>query len=156
MQSKLKYFVDNYNKNIFDIKKSKFYLEHLLVYFNVELGVSLEKKAASLKNYNISSELLKIKNNVYNGFLLKLYIPNSVTLPTDISYKDEDYMKIIDKSSKTILHIEHLYQLIVLEYISSIYNFTDKKIEHVDFIYQTYEQLDFIVRTNKLNILFED
>lgn len=44
MQSKLKYFVDNYNKNLFDIKKSKFYLEHLLVYFNVELGVSLEKK----------------------------------------------------------------------------------------------------------------
>lgn len=152
MQSKLKYFVDNYNKNIFDIKKSKFYLEHLLVYFNVELGVSLEKKAASLKNYNISSELLKIKNNVYNGFLLKLYIPNSVTLPTDISYKNETF----DKKSKTILHIEHLYQLIVLEYISSIYNFTDKKIEHVDFIYQTYEQLDFIVRTNKLNILFED
>ena len=141
MKSNLLDFVNEYKKNALEVSKSKFILEHLLVYFKVEATIMLKKLSPKLGDTRISSKLEHI-NNIY---VLKIFIPDNIK-PFPLFYENRE-----------VIQIDSLHQLLVLEYINAIYALkNEKNLSVIDFIYETYYSIDSIIRNNKVAMILED
>ncbi len=141
MKSKIKGYNDLYNINKSETAKFKYMVDFLLYHFDLELSITL--KVRKSKGISCTFDIKYARNKLYCGYILTIYIPN---VYTSVTYSINNTELVV-----TTIHED---MLIVL--LEAIYTIQKPKIEFQKFVYNTYFDVESIIRELKIKMVFED
>lgn len=141
MKSNIKSYNDLYKINKLETAKFKYNADFLLYYFDVKLAITLKLKKTTGKN--CSSDIKYARNNLFNGYILTIYIPATYTSCTYNSNGKE-------------FTINTLHDDMTLVLLEAIFTIKKPDAEFQTFVYNKYMEVDSIIRELKIKMVFED